>query len=1600
MADPNEAGGWVIDPSNPNRATYTDEDGQVHEAFRDAPATPQAPTAAPSPQAPQPQAQGAAPTQPTQPNQVVPPEQARGAWQRLTDSFNEAGQHGFPGWVARKWYDWTDYGVNDLMARGMTREQAEAKADELIATAQRGLQEEMAAKQAQDPNWRPDQSFWQAAGDVERWGPWLAGQVLGSAGPESFVNPGGTAGRRVAAQAAMGALSDAAYQGAEIWDGVKEQFDELQMLGSAAAGAGLQTVFEIPGFVRNLFKGRGGDTTPHGNPLDTPERAPSPDAPSDIQVPRMSPQEEQAYGQLLENGSVQDILGFFNERQGFSVNPEQVTRYVQAREQGRAAAAAVVYANPDASPLERQLAEEANQFQQGRQPQASPEEHGLPAARPAEAIQADVNTQRVNNAVDRINEITADWQNAPQFEVHENFDQFPDIDPDAIGVTTPEGKVLINMQNVDSPSVLSAVTFHEGLGHHGLTQRFGEDLDGLLDDLYYNSKGDFANKVDEWMANNPDAYADDANPVGRAAEEVLAEMSESGRIDRSIMDRIKDTLKRYGREMGIDLKYSDREIRSILAMAHNATINGHAGDASANGFRYKLDDAQARRRQQIMAATEAVSGGRPGETKFTQPFPEEEPDYFRFRHVGQNGEPVSGTYRINDEGNIESFSVGLGGKPNRLGAREVRDLARAIRRQHPEATTLEGMRITGGRKASGKGNEDVSINLLRYMKRKGIEPSKASQQDRIKLSAVNLVTPRKEAAGTFLNELGVYSPGELRKMSVEEVSQAAERLGIDQEWVDYFNDRRLGVKTPQPDMNKYLPKVRFMKRRAGKGSEAGTPQGGSRRDFREGETESNLGLGRIRSRENIEGILGENAPAPTRESWDEWIDTANSLRQTVRQSKNLDSGATPAQVLKAREHIIQSANRIAQLSRLAVDSNLSTREEYQLMAEIARNADLQDALAGVRSNAARIVNSFKIEVGTDKAFTDSIRNMMRVTDNTVFADPANRRKLFEQIAAAADNPRAVNRMVRDSLKPKAEDYIFRVWYNMLLSAPATHVANFVGTGGNFIADLLENTGASVVGQGKRFSNAERIRGREVAYRVIGALNALRTAQTWKNTREALNTGLTGNEANVKGGASNVYTGDNAAAGAASGFLESPTRALAGADEWWRNVLQLSNIYGLAVRNAGNKGLKGKAFRDEVANLIENPTKEMIQATNDYTRVIQFLDKPSAIGKAIIDLQTPKADSSVGGRAARGVLKAAVPFVRTPDALIRTAIRRAGPLGVFERENLRGWKAGGAERDKVKARLIMGSMLSFWLATQAYKGNITGEGPQDYQKKQEWLGSHQPNSIKIGDQWYSIAGLEPVSTNITGIATLVERLKNGEISQDDYGKSAIALAQGIGSVLTENSYLEGFNNLMDISDDDPNKAEHALTNFVANIASSATTPAILRKYTQSQDNAVRDTTGSGSLEDRLYGRIASAVPGLSDQLPQRYDVYGRPQERQNAGPDMFSRTQTRMAEDDPVIQELGRLAETTDKVLVGAPSKSNIKVNGVARRLTAEEFQDYQHLSGYWIVESLRQEMQNPEWQQLSDAEKIDTIKDIKNDMRAAAREYLFQTDEDDGEASE
>lgn len=136
-----------------------------------------------------------------------------------------------------------------------------------------------------------------------------------------------------------------------------------------------------------------------------------------------------------------------------------------------------------------------------------------------------------------------------------------------------DGKAYLIADNMNSIEDVAPTLYHEALGHLGLRNLFRDGLDDVLNDVYRTNPR-VRQLADKWLSANRDLYADE-NPVARAVEEVLASASEAGPLSAGRMDKIVKFIKDFARKyLGFDLKFSNREVRTILAMAHEQALFG------------------------------------------------------------------------------------------------------------------------------------------------------------------------------------------------------------------------------------------------------------------------------------------------------------------------------------------------------------------------------------------------------------------------------------------------------------------------------------------------------------------------------------------------------------------------------------------------------------------------------------------------------------------------------------------------------------------------------------------------------------------------------------------------------------------------------------------------------------------------------------------------------------------------------------------------------------------------------------------------------------------------------------------------------------------
>ena len=192
-----------------------------------------------------------------------------------------------------------------------------------------------------------------------------------------------------------------------------------------------------------------------------------------------------------------------------------------------------------------------------------------------------------------IAKIVSGWRAAVDVQVVGSLDELPADVREAViadgaqgaqGLVAPDGTIYIFAENLDTLEDATATVYHEALGHMGLSALFGKRLDSVLQDILDSNKA-LREEAEQWVRDNPGAYQGD-NALIRALEEVLVERSENGRLQASIWSKIVGVFKDFGRRIGMKLAYTDGEVRTLLAMAHDMIVDGPQTSTVMNGLRY------------------------------------------------------------------------------------------------------------------------------------------------------------------------------------------------------------------------------------------------------------------------------------------------------------------------------------------------------------------------------------------------------------------------------------------------------------------------------------------------------------------------------------------------------------------------------------------------------------------------------------------------------------------------------------------------------------------------------------------------------------------------------------------------------------------------------------------------------------------------------------------------------------------------------------------------------------------------------------------------------------------------------------------------------
>lgn len=470
-------------------------------------------------------------------------------------------------------------------------------------------------------------------------------------------------------------------------------------------------------------------------------------------------------------------------------------------------------------------------------------------------------------------------------------------------------------------------------------------------------------------------------------------------------------------------------------------------------------------------------------------------------------------------------------------------------------------------------------------------------------------------------------------------------------------------------------------------------------------------------------------------------------------------------------------------------------------------------------------------------------------------------------------------------RPGFEPFFLELWFNAMLSNPATHVVNAVSNTLTTVWAIPERFVAEQFGRGSTHGVARGEANAMLYGLVHGIQDAWAVAvRSWQQgqpqsgvgrefAREpvgtATNVGL--DPANPFGRAVDFWF---EYIGLASGG-RLPTRALMAADEFFKMLNYRMELNALAYREAVQLGYDGTAFAEHVARVVSRPELHHLTAAAQTFAEVQTFQQaltPGSVGAALqavsgLQVPIPWTDTTFP------IGKVLVPFVQTPTNIARYATERT-PLGFFYRSMQADLDAGGARADMAAAKLTLGTMAMLGMAGLALSGRLVGRAPEDPELRDIWLRAHPEYSVRLpGGMWVAIDRLDPVGMLAGMVADIVQVAGEATTPTERVLVAPLyAFMRNVGS----KTYFRGLSDFFTAMS--PQVGAKASTygerveRYVSRTLSGIGQPsALVGALARADDPAEKDARG---LIDALYVRLPGWAPGVGrEAVPSRRTLGG-------------------------------------------------------------------------------------------------------------------------------
>jgi hypothetical protein len=654
---------------------------------------------------------------------------------------------------------------------------------------------------------------------------------------------------------------------------------------------------------------------------------------------------------------------------------------------------------------------------------------------------------------------------------------------------------------------------------------------------------------------------------------------------------------------------------------------------------------------------------------------------------------------------------------------------------------------------------------------------------------------------------------------------------------------------------------------------------------------------------------------------------ADELGLTVEELLKRQKGEAwnAEKITAARDLLNTSTQRVLKVrdeaARIGSDEALAN---FRLALE--QHAAIQSEVSGLATEAGRSLQSHRIKSMATKGYKAIIEAL-------------GGREISEDILSRlaridTSDPVAVNKFLGIITDAKTKDKIFEVWVNALLSSPTTHVVNNVSNTLTFMSKVPEKAAAAGIDflrSGITGKPRERFL-REAGLFGIrqGLRDGLRRA-VW-----AFNNEMTAAMA------SKIEVPRYAAIKGAKGrAVRLPGRMLMAADEFFKAVNYTTELNALAYRQAVKEGKKGASRAQRIGEIIQNPTKELVEKAEAemYYRTFQ-----KALGSS--GAQLNRLRMQVPG------MKYIIPFLRTPVNIAKFGLERT-PLnyGRILVKAMKGELKGG-EMSEELARATMGSLVGAGTFMYARDGFVTGGGPKNKSEREAlYRTGWQPYSVKLGDTYFSYQRMEPLGM-ILGTAADASDIWD-EMNAEEQDDIASMIVSSIYRNFTNKTFMRGISDLMNAMSDPARYGE----NWIQRLAGSVV-PTGVATAARAIDPEIKQA-------ENIIDSIKSRIPGVRSGLMPKRDLWGNKIVQGEGGvfERMVSPLYRSKVEGTPADKEILRL-----KVHKLAPRK---KIKDI--ELTPEQYDVFMARAGQRAHDRVNRFVQSSAYKGMSDEKRAKEI---------------------------